>query len=319
MLFNYGALLEFKDYYTTLGVTKNASADEIKKSYRSLAKKYHPDSNKGHDAEKKFKDISEAYTVLSDPEKRKKYDLLGSNWNKHQQTGGSADDFNWSDYISQQAKRKASGARQKVGDMFGDSGVSDFFERFFSGGGFSGAGSRTQNTHSKGENYKSEIQITLEEVCKGAKRQLQVNEEKFEVTFKPGLSDGQKLKLSGKGLPSDSGGARGDLIITVKVSEDKKYVRKGNDLYSDVEVDFLTAILGGQLKVDTFNGKVMLNVAPGSRSGKILKLKGMGIPDYQDPKVRGDLFIKLIIQIPEKFSPKEINLFEEIKKLSNIT
>lgn len=317
--FMNGDILEFKDYYNTLGVTKTASAEEIKKAYRNLAKKYHPDSNKDADAEKMFKDVSEAYTVLHDPEKRKKYDLLGSNWNKHRQTGGSNDDFNWSDYVGQNTRQKASGAKQKFGDVFGDSGISDFFEKFF-GGGFSGAaGNPKQKQHqrqsySKGENFKTEINVTLDEICKGTKKKLQVNSEKFEVTFKPGLSEGQKLKISGKGLPSDSGGANGDLIINVNVIEDKNFKIVGKDIYQDIEVDVVNAVLGGQLKVETFYGKVMINIAPGSRSGKSLKLKGMGIPDYKNNATKGDLYLKLVLQIPENLTPKEIELFKEIQK-----
>ncbi|MBX3043836.1 MAG: J domain-containing protein [Candidatus Kapabacteria bacterium] len=312
--------MDFKDYYQILGLTKTASADEIKKAYRNLAKKYHPDSNKDSDAEKRFKEISEAYAVLSDPEKRKKYDLLGSDWNRHRQTGGSSDNFNWSDYISQQARQRSSNARQKVGDMFGDSGLSDFFERFFSGG-FSQSGQRTSTkskpAYAKGDNYKTEITITIEEVAKGAKRQLQVNGEKFDVTFKPGLSDGQKLKISGKGLPADGGGDKGDLIISVKVSEDTIYQRTGNDLYKNIEVDYTTAVLGGQVKVETLYGKLMVNIAPGSRSGKVLKLKGMGLPDYKSINLKGDLYLKVLIQLPDNISQKESDLVKEIQKIRN--
>ncbi len=313
-----GDILEFKDYYTTLGVTKTAKAEEIKKAYRNLAKKYHPDSNKDADAEKRFKEISEANTVLSDPEKRKKYDSLGSDWNKHRQTGGNNDDFNWNDYMAQNARQKASSAKQKFGGAFGDSGISDFFEKFF-GGGFSASSGQSKprqqhkQTYTKGENYKTEISVTLEEICKGTKKQLQVNAEKFEVTFKPGLSEGQKLKISGKGLPPENGGANGDLIINVKVIEDKQHKIVGKDIYKDLEIDVVTAILGGQLKVDTFYGKVMINIAPGSRSGKLLKLKGMGIPDYKNSTLKGDLYIKLCLQISENITAKEIEFYKEIQ------
>ncbi|MFA5512312.1 MAG: DnaJ C-terminal domain-containing protein [Candidatus Kapaibacterium sp.] len=313
--------MEFKDYYTVLGVSKNSSQDDIKKAYRNLAKKYHPDSNKSSDAEIRFKEISEAYTVLSDPEKRKKYDLLGSNWNKHRQTGGSNDDFNWSDYFSQNFRQKSGNARQKVGDVFGDGGISDFFDRIFGGmgGGFTQTPRQNPNAnvYEKGENFKTEIQISLEEVCKGTKRQLQFNGEKFEVNFKPGLQDNQKLKLTGKGKSSKSGANAGDLIITVKVSEDPKIIRKGNDLYADTEIDLLTAVLGGEHYADTFYGKVKLKISAGTRSGKLLKLKGMGLPDYKNNSHKGDLFLKLIIQLPEKLSDKEIEIFKEMQKNRN--
>jgi curved DNA-binding protein len=310
--------LEFKDYYKTLGLEKSASAEDIKKAYRNLAKKHHPDSNKSPDAEKKFKEISEAYSVLSDSEKRKKYDLLGSNWNKHRQTGGRPDDFNWSDYFTQNVGHKTKGAKQKIEDMYGDSGISDFFEKFF-GGAYSQAGNRTKNQQgfTKGENYKTELFITLEEVVKGTTKQLTVNNEKFDLKFKPGLVDGQTLKITGKGLASANGGPAGDLLITIKVLNNDKYKREVNNLFLETEIDFLTAVLGGEVTVPTLSGTIKLNITPHTRSGKTLKLKGMGIPDYKNPEKKGDLFIKLIIQIPEKFTPKEIELFKEMLKLKH--
>jgi len=309
--------LEFKDYYQILGVEKNASAEGIKKVYRKLAKQYHPDSNKSPDAERKFKELSEAYTVLSDPEKRQKYDTLGSNWNRHRETGGGQDDFNWNEYFAQNAQRKAGNARQKVGDMFGgdSGGISDFFERIFGGGFTGGAKPKSQTPKMKGENFKTEVTVTFEESYKGTKRVLTVNDEKFEINLKPGLYEGQTLKISGKGKPSQDGSNAGDLIIHIKVEEDKRYKKIGNDLYFDIEVDYLTAILGGEITVSTIAGKVKINITPNSKAGKLLKLKSMGMPEYKNPLNRGDLFLKVSIQIPETFSVEELEIIKQLKAL----
>ncbi len=310
--------LEFKDYYQILGVNKNATQDEIKKIYRKLAKQYHPDSNKSPDAEKKFKEISEAYTVLSDPEKRQKYDTLGANWDKHQSSGGSQYDFNWNDYFAQ-AQRKASGTRQKVGDIFGDSGgISDFFEKIFGGGFNAGAKTRTHTPKSKGENYKTEIKVSLEEAFKGTKRLLLINEQKIEVNLKPGIYDGQNLKISGKGKSSIDGSNTGDLLINIKVAEDQKYKRISNDLYLDIEVDFLKAILGGEITVTTFAGKVKVNISPMSQSGKMLKLKSMGMPEYKNPEKKGDLFLKINIQIPSSFTDEELKIIKQLNSIKKV-
>lgn len=310
--------MEFKDYYQILELTKTASQDDIKKSYRNLAKKYHPDSNKSPDAEKKFKEISEAYTVLSDPEKRRKYDTLGANWNKHQQTGGNQYDFNWAEYFNQ-ANRRGAGARQKAGDVFGDSGgISDFFEKIF-GGGFT-AGAPKSRTHTprakaKAENFKTEVKISLEEAYKGTKRILTVNNEKFEINFKPGIADGQTVKITGRAYSKSANVGAGDLIITVKIDEHPEYERKGDDLYQNIDVDYLTAILGGETTINTFAGKVKINIAPKSQSGKLLKLKSMGMPVYKNKEKKGDLFLRLNISLPEKFTDEEINLIEKLQTL----
>lgn len=310
--------MEFQDYYSTLGVSKSASAEEIKKAYRKLAKEYHPDSNKSPDAEKKFKQISEAYTVLSDADKRAKYDRLGANWNKHRETGGSYDDFNWSDYFNQGAGRKSTGTRQRVGDVFGEgAGISDFFERIFGGGFGSSSKSAKQSTSKqKGENFKTEVEVSLEEAYSGINKVLNINGEKLEIKIKPGTSDGLVMKISGKGMPNYDGSGKGDLLITVRVKEHPVFKRVANDLYCDIEVNYLDAVLGGKAAVSTLSGKLQVNIAPNSRSGKVLKLKGMGMPDYKHKDVKGDLYIKLIIQIPEKLSDEVIELIKQIKKIA---
>jgi curved DNA-binding protein len=315
--------MDFKDYYKILGVEKKASQDEIKTAYRKLAQKYHPDKNKGDQtAEKKFKDISEAYQVLKDPEKRKKYDTLGSSWNRHRQTGGNASDFNWDNYRSRSGR---GGFNQTVGDVFSGGGLSDFFEKIFGGasGAFSGqagAGGRYKtstgfNKPEKGNDYKTEIELDLEDVAKGTQKILNVNGEKIEVKFKAGITDGTTLKISGKGLPGKNGGPNGNLLITVKVKEHNLFERKGNDLYLDTYVDLFSALLGGTAKVTTLQGTLEIKIPPESQSGRKLKLKGQGLPNYSDNRKKGDLYIKLLIKIPVNLSDKEKELFKELKEI----
>lgn len=322
--------MDFKDYYKILGVEKNASQDEIKKAYRKLAQKYHPDKNQGDsNAEKKFKDIGEAYQVLSDPEKRNKYDNLGANWNRHRQSGGSSSDFNWQDWFNAGgAGRPGSGRRQTVGDFFSSGGgVSDFFERIFGGtsgfgsGGFAGnaganyTGSSNFKRTKKGEDYKTTVELSLEDAFNGTSKILNVNGQRIEIKFKPGIYDGHTQKISGKGLPGKNGGPNGDLIINTKIKEHPLYERKGNDLYLDTFIDLYTAILGGNAKVNTLGGTVKISIPKESQTGRVLKLKGLGMPDYNNSNKKGDLYIKLLVKIPTKLSEKEKELFEELQGL----
>jgi curved DNA-binding protein len=266
--------MDFKDYYKILGVSKTATADEIKSAFRKLATKYHPDKNKTDPkAEEKFKDINEAYQVLSDPDKRNKYDTLGSNWNAHRGSGGTGEDFNWEDYFNQgRGGQRRRTTQNPFGDMFGGGGgLSDFFEKIFGGGGFS-QGKQTRNSSAKGQDMETTVELSLEEAFTGTSRKLLLNNNKIEVKFKKGIREGQTLRLSGMGAPSPNGGANGDLIIKVSIKQTEKIERKGDDLYVKVSIDFFTFLLGGTAKIKTFGGTIKVNIPKGSQNGKILKI-----------------------------------------------
>lgn len=320
--------MNFKDYYKILEVEKNASKEEIKKSFRKLAAKYHPDKSGGD--ESKFKDISEAYEVLSDPEKRKKYDNLGSSYNSFRSQGGTADDFDWSDwYASQQRGGKRSG--RTVSDFFTQGGsMSDFFDKIFGqtyskqsdfggAGGFSS--SRTQKDRSTfgfeekvdGENYKTQINVSLQDAFKGTKKRLKVNGESIEVNVKPGVKNGQTLKITGKGYKGRSGGKNGDLLLTINIKEEENAKRVNNDLYITQDIDLFDALLGTKKTFDTFAGKFSLKISPNSQQGKLLKLKDQGMPLYNNNSIRGDLFIKLNIVMPENLNEKQMEFLKKAR------
>lgn len=311
--------MEYKDYYKILGVSKNATQDEIKKAYRKLALKYHPDKNQGDkEAEAKFKEANEANEVLSDPEKRKRYDELGSNWNQYQ-TGGQGG-FDWGRYQQQHG-----GGSQTYytdygdfGSAFGGSGgsFSDFFEAFF-GGGFSGAGSQKQRgrkIQTKGEDLQAELPVTLEEAFSGTEKLFEVGGQKIKMKIKKGVADGQQLKLAGKGYAGHNGGANGDLIITIRVNKHALYNRIDDDLYMDLPLDIYTAVLGGKIDVNTLKGKIKVNIPAESSNGKTLRLAGLGMPKYGKDS-HGDLYLKLDLQTPKNLTGEELKLFKQLADL----
>ena len=315
--------MDYKDYYQILGVSRDATTDEIKKAYRKLAAKYHPDKNPGDkSAEEKFKEINEAKEVLTDPEKRKLYDQFGKDWEYYKQAGAQGN-FDWSKYAQQQGGGRAytySGNIEDMEDLFGGGGFSDFFDLLFGGGG--GARTRTRHgrtrtrpTSQKGQDYAAEVFISLEEAYHGTSRQLNVDGQTIKINLKPGVADGQKLKVSGKGGPGVGGGQKGDLYITVKVYPHPLFERKGDDLYTDVKVDLYTAVLGGKVEVNTFKGKVKVDIAPGTNPGKVLKLKGLGMPNYKHPSTYGDLYVKINVEIPKDLTDKEIELFKKLRDM----
>lgn len=299
--------MEFKDYYKILGVPKTASADEIKKAYRKLAVKYHPDKNQNDKvAEEKFKEVNEANEVLGDPEKRKKYDELGENWQHYQQGAGkTGQDFDWSKWSGQQ-----SGPFQGQAGQFDEGDFSDFFESIF-GGRFQGAGNRKR----KGQDYRAEISISLEEAYHGTSRQLDLGDQKLQFQLKPGVADGQQLRLKGKGGIGQNGGESGDIYLTVQVNEHPHFERKENDLYSSIPVDLYTAVLGGSVLIRTLKATTRIHLPAGTQNGKVLRLRGMGMPVFGKAETFGDLYAKVNVILPEKLSEQELSLFKQLSNL----
>lgn len=310
--------VEYKDYYKILGVDKKASAQEIKKAYRKLTLKYHPDKNPGNkEAEEKFKQINEANDVLTDPEKRKKYDTLGENWQNFQQPGGQGGQGPFSYSSGPQGQYYEGDLNNIFGKESGGGDFSDFFEAFFSnrgqgGGGFSGAGGA--RAQFKGQDYESEMDVTLEEAFHGTSRILQLENEKLRITVKPGAYDGQLLRIKGKGGKGSSAEQRGDILIRVRVKPHPQYRRRDNDLYLTQEIDLYTALLGGEVIVSTLHGEVKVKVPAGTQNGKLIRIKGKGMPVYGKAAQYGDLYVQWEIKIPVNLSEEEKKLFEELRK-----
>ncbi len=309
--------MEFKDYYSILGVSKNATTEEIKRAYRKLAAKYHPDKNPGDKAaEQKFKDINEAREVLTDPEKRKLYDQFGADW-KHYKEAGAQGGFDWSKYA-----RAGAGAGRTYtyrstgdfGDFFEDDVFSDFFQMLFGRGFGSGRGRERRRTGFKGQDVTAEITISLEEAYSGASKQFSINGQTIRLNIKPGVQDGQVLKLSGKGSPGWNGGPAGDLYLTVKVAPHPTFERKGDDLYCEFPVDLYTAVLGGKTELRTLRGAVKVDIPPGTQSGRTFRLKGLGMPRYNQSG-HGDLYARVRITVPTSLSPREKELFAQLKQM----
>jgi curved DNA-binding protein len=308
--------VEYKDYYKILEVSKTATKDEIKKSYKKLARKYHPDVNPDNkEAEEKFKAISEAYEVLGDDEKRKKYDQLGADWKRYEQAGGAGGGgFDWSQYSG---GRPGGGGRytQYEGD-FGGGDFSDFFSSIFGGmGGGQSQGGRRSSMAFKGQDYTAELQMPLEEAFHGGNKTLTVNGKNLRINIKPGVADGQTIRLKGQGGPGMNGAENGDLYITFKINSDPKYTRKGDDLFVDAPVSVYKAALGGEEIVDTLSGKIKIKIQPETQNGKMLRLKGKGFPVYNQPGQHGDLYIKTVLTLPEKLTDKEKELFRQLDEL----
>ncbi|WP_276495822.1 J domain-containing protein [Pontibacter litorisediminis] len=309
--------MEYKDYYKILGVDKKASQADIKKAYRALAKKLHPDKNKDNpQAEEKFKDVSEAYEVLGDEAKRKQYDQLGANWRQFQQGGfgGGAG----GQYHGGQPGGGFRGFQGDFGDMFGSAGAggggfSDFFEQFFGAGGARGGfgGQRAR----KGQDYQADMEVTLQEAYSGTSRLLNVNEQQLRITTKPGVADGQVLRIKGKGAPAPGGGEPGDLYINVRVLLDPRFERSGDDLSTTLPVDMYTAILGGEVQAPTMTGVVKLKIPAGTQGGKTLRLRGKGMPHYGHASQHGDLYVKIEVALPTNLSAEERDLLERLRDL----
>lgn len=295
--------MEFIDYYKILEITKSASQNDVKKAYRKLARKYHPDLNPNNkEAEKKFKEINEANEVLSDPEKRKKYDKYGKDW-KHAEAFEQAN--------QQQGQRQGQPRQRYQSGEYAGEDFSDFFESMF--GGASGAGYR--QTKFRGQDVQAELHLKLSDVYKTQKQTLTINGKNIRLTFPAGIENGQVIKINGHGTAGVNGGPNGDLYITFSIKNDTKFKRDGNNLHLTVDLDVYTALLGGEILVDTFDSKVKLKVAPETQPGTKVKLKGKGFPVYKKENSFGDLYITYQIKLPTNLSAEEKDLVVKLKKI----
>ncbi|MBP6813229.1 MAG: J domain-containing protein [Saprospiraceae bacterium] len=300
--------MEFIDYYKILEIPKTATGVEIKNAYRKLARKHHPDLNpKDDSAKKRFQQINEANEVLSDPEKRKKYDKYGKDW-EH------AEAFEQANQQRTQSQGRPSGQQSShdfSGDFSGD--FSDFFESIYG----EGSQKRSRQTKFRGADINASLQLDLADVYTTRQQTLTVNDKKIRLTIPAGVENGQTIKISGHGAPGSNGGPNGDLYITFSIANHPKFKREGSDLYASVDLDLYTALLGGEILVDTFDGKVKLKVAAETQSGTKIKLKGKGFPVYKSSETFGDLYITYNIKLPTNLSQKEKDLFAELSKLKN--
>ena len=295
--------MNFVDYYKILGIDKAATPKDIKNAYRKLARKYHPDLNPNDkDAKKNFQQINEANEVLSDPAKRKKYDQYGNDW-KH------ADEFE----NSKQYQQQASGSKgSRYSGIHSDGDFSDFFESMFGGRASTG---RTSQAKYRGEDFNAELHLELIDASKTQKQTLTVNERQIRITIPAGIENGQTIKIAGHGGPGVNGGPNGDLYITFSIANHSKMRRLGNDLFTTVDLDLYTAVLGGEIVIETLNGKVKLKVPPETQNGSKIKLTGKGFPVYKNEGHYGDLFVTYSIKIPTNLTEKQKKLFAEISKM----
>ena len=307
--------MAYIDYYKILGLDKSATQEDIKKAYRKLARKHHPDLNPDNkEAEKRFKEINEANEVLSNPENRAKYDKYGENW-KH------GEEYEKAQQQQQQYRNSGRGGNQGFeGENFGGfegnfegQDFSDFFQSMFGGAGAGQTRGRSRTQAFKGQDLHASIQLQLKEAAETHQRTLEINGKKVRITIPAGAYDGLQIKLKGYGSEGYNGGPNGDLFITFEISEDAQFKRNGNDLKTDVVIDLYTAVLGGEAIVNTLSGSVKMKVKPGTQNGTTVRLKGKGFPIYKKEGHFGDLLVTYQVKIPTDLTDKQRELFEQLK------
>lgn len=314
--------MEYKDYYKILGVDRNASDADLKSAFRKLALQYHPDRNPGNkQAEEKFKEINEAYEVLGDKEKRARYDQLGTSYNNWQQRGAPGN-FNWNEWTSAPGGGVQFDMNNLEGIFGGNGGsFSDFFQAIFGGmGGMGGSTgtrthsrTRTTRTEPTAPRYQQQVQITLDEAYRGAERTVSINGRRLSMKIPAGAQTGTKVRMAGAG-PAGADGQPTDVYLVIEVLPDSRFERKESDLYTDVTVDLFTAVLGGETRVPTLDGAVMLTVPSGTQPGQAFRLGGLGMPHLRAPTTRGDLYARVKVQLPRKLTAEQRKLFEELAR-----
>ncbi len=314
--------MEYKDYYKVLGVSRDASADDIRKAYRKLARKYHPDVNPNDkEAVNRFKGINEAHMVLSDAEKRRKYDQLGSSYERWQEGGGDARGFDWSQwYGGAQAGRPGAQRTYTTTDFGGEDlggfGFSDFFESLFGSAAGAGGGPRAQRTRTsaprRGQDLEHEVEITLEEAYRGATRVLSVDGKRLEASIPPGVRTGSRVRLRGQGGPGSAGAASGDLYLRIAVRDHPRFERRGNDLHTEVPVDLYTALLGGTVTVNGPVGELRLTVPALTQNGRSFRLRGRGMPELRNSEQHGDLYARVRVVLPQSLTDRERELVQQL-------
>lgn len=317
--------MEYKDYYKVLGVDKKASKEEITQAFRKLARKYHPDVNPDNKAaEEKFKEINEAHEVLSDPEKRKKYDQFGAQWQQYTRGGGRPEDFDWAPWGAQPGAGGAytrTVSPEEFQQMFGGGlgGFSDFFETLFGMGGrqpqgMGGFEDIFGARRARPRDSEHTVQVSLEEAFHGTTRTLQWEDgRRIEAKIPPGVHTGSRVRLKGQG-EGRSSGASGDLYLKVDVTTHPIFRREGDDLRLTIPIDLYTAVLGGEVDVATIDKKVRLTIPPETQNTKAFRLQGLGMPRLRNPKQRGDLFVTVDVQLPRNLTQEERSLFEQLRK-----
>ncbi|MCY7356906.1 MAG: J domain-containing protein [Rudanella sp.] len=300
--------MDFIDYYTVLGVPKEASDEAIKKAYRKLARKHHPDLNPNDaEANKKFQQVNEANEILSDSEKRKKYDQYGKDW-QH------AEPFEQAQRQQRQTRAPGNGEEYDFSDGFGGADFTDFLSSMFGQEGDARAGGRRE-TKFRGQDFEAELQLSLTDAYATHKQSLTINGKTIGITIKAGVENGQKIKLSGYGAPGVNGGPNGDLYITLVVADDPRYKRKASYLYVTEDIDLYTALLGGSRIIDTLDGKVKVTVAPETQNGIKIRLKGKGYPVYGKEGTFGDLYVEWRVKLPENLTDEQKELIQKLATL----
>lgn len=312
--------MEYRDYYQVLGVPRDADEKAIKRAYRRLARQYHPDHNPGDaSAETRFKEVTEAYEVLGDPDKRAKYDRFGQAWQRHQQ--GSGGGFDWGAWAPRGGAPGA-GRTYTVDDLEGlfggrgggggGGGFSDFFDALFGGGRRQAPGQ--QRVAARGQDIEQPVTVSLYEAFAGTTRRLVKDDRRLDVRVPPGVRTGSRIRVRGEGMPG-AGGPPGDILLVVEVEPDPRFERDGDDLHTTIAVPLTTAVLGGEARVPTLAGDITLTIPPGTQNGRRFRLRGKGMPRLKDPAQHGDLFAQVDVRLPADLGPEEIALFEQLRAL----